>query len=467
VRTKSSDRHPIKIEQGIAIPPRRKPHIKPLPAGYLSKTDLRYWRAKIFQRSYRTAKGNVVAPDYWVQLQHAGRREKINLRDDNAEHAAAKARSLYLSLLAVGWEETLRRFKAGYGKPKRGELEIGEYLEAVARHTSILPRTLDGYAKALRRIAADIAGVPDSVNKFHPTKTEWRDRVDAIKLRKLTREAIEKWERDFIKAAGNDPLKEKSARISAVAFLRRARSLFGKKVLPLLKSVELPDPVPFSGIKIAQIRPPKYRATFDMIQLALDARKQLAPDRPEQYKIFLLGSMAGLRRNEIDKLLWSAFRWEESKIRIERTQYFRPKSEDSEREVEVDTELMEVFRDYYAQRGGEFVIESNGAPNSDASFDDYRCGSELKEVVDWLRGKGVVSKTPLHTLRKEYGSQICERFGLYAAQTALGHSDPKVTAQHYLEPKKRSVLGFGHLLKSNSNVVSISEEAPKRAKQKN
>jgi hypothetical protein len=429
---------------------------------HLSKTDLRYWRAKVFQRSYRTAEGLKVAPDYWVQLQHAGRREKINLRDDNAEAAAARARKVYLSLLAVGWEATLERFKAGYSEPRRGELTLGEYLEAVARNTSILPKTLDGYAKALRRIAADIARIPDSVNKFHPTKTEWRTRVDAVKLHKLSREAIEKWERDFIKAAGaSDPLKEKSARISAAAFLRRARSLFGKKVLPLLRDVELPDPVPFAGIKIAQLRPPRYRASFDMIQLALDARKELAPDRPEQYKIFLLGSMAGLRRNEIDKLLWSAFCWDQSKIRIERTRYFRPKSEDSEREIEVDTELIEVFRDYYAQASGEFVIESaysEATPNSDASFDDYRCSEELKAVVDWLRSKGVVSKTPLHTLRKEYGSQICERFGLYAAQTALGHSDPKVTAQHYLEPKKRSVLGFGHLLvREGSNVISIDQ----------
>ena len=424
---------------------------------HLSKTDLRYWRKKVFQRSYRTTAGITVAPDYWVQLQHAGRREKINLRDDNAESAAAKARKVYLSLLAVGWEKTLQRFKAGYSEPKRGELSIGEYLDAVARATSIHRPTLDGYAKALRKIAADIAGVPESVNKYHPTKTEWRTRVDAIKLYKLSREAIEKWERDFIKAAGSDPLKDKSARISAAAFVRRARSLFGKKVLPLLKDVELPDPVPFSGIKVAQLRPPKYRASFDMIQLALDARKELAPERPEEYKIFLLGSMAGLRRNEIDKLLWSAFRWEESKIRIERTRHFRPKSEDSEREIEVDTELIEVFRGYYAQRSGEFVIESDEAPNPAVSFDDYRCGSELKAVVDWLRAKNVVSRTPLHTLRKEFGSQICDKFGLYAAQIALGHSDPKVTAQHYLEPKKRSVLGFGHLLKSDSNVVSISE----------
>jgi hypothetical protein len=83
-----------------------------------------------------------------------------------------------------------------------------------------------------------------------------------------------------------------------------------------------------------------------------------------------------------------------------------------------------------------------------------------------LRKKGVVSNTPLHTLRKEYGNQICARFGIYAAHTALGHSDPKVTAQHYLEPKKRSVLGFGHLLKADSNVISIAREERDEAGQR-
>jgi integrase len=431
---------------------------------------LRYWRKKVFQRTYRTAAGLTAAPDYWVQLQHAGRREKINLREDNAERAAAKARNLYLSLLSVGWEETLRRFKAGYAEPRvTGELSIGDYLEAVGRNSAIQPKTIDGYSKALRKIAADIFGIrTKQVDKYHPTQTEWRNRVNAIKLARLTNDRIERWRSDFIKAAGRNPLKEKSARISAAAYIRRARVLFGQKVAPLLKDIDLPDVLPFNGIKVPQIRPPQYRSSFDMVQLAIDARTELAPTRTEQYKVFLLAAMAGLRRNEIDKLLWSAFRWDESKIRVERTQYFRPKSEESEREIEVDTELIELFRDYYAERGtSEFVIASDQAANPGAvSFDDYRCADELTALVNWLRKKGVRSNTPLHTLRKEYGSQICARFGIYAAQTALGHSDPKVTAQHYLEPKKRSVLGFGHLLKADSNVISIASEERDEAGQR-
>jgi integrase len=193
-----------------------------------------------------------------------------------------------------------------------------------------------------------------------------------------------------------------------------------------------------------------------MVTLALDARKELAIEHPEQYKIFLLGSMSGLRRNEIDKLPWNAFLWEESKIRIARTQYFRPKSDDSERDVEVDTELVELFREYYAIRKGEFVIESDVAPDPDANFDHYRAWTHIQNLIEWLRSKGVNSKTPLHTLRKEYGSQICARYGIYAAQTALGHSDPKVTAQHYLERKQSTVLGFGHLLRTGSNVIKLT-----------
>jgi hypothetical protein len=121
---------------------------------------LRYWRVKIFRRSYRTASGVTVSPDYWVQLQRGGRREKINLRDGNAEGAAAKGRSLYLSLLTVGWEETLKRFKAGYAEPRRGEISIGEHVEAVQPNTSIRPQTVNGYAKALRKIAADTSDWP-------------------------------------------------------------------------------------------------------------------------------------------------------------------------------------------------------------------------------------------------------------------------------------------------------------------
>jgi hypothetical protein len=75
------------------------------------------------------------------------------------------------------------------------------------------------------------------------------------------------------------------------------------------------------------------------------------------------------------------------------------------------------------------------------------------ELIGWLRSKGVVSRTPLHTLRKEFGSQINARFGLVAAQRMLRHAQVAVTAAHYVELKQRPVLGFGHLLTKDGRTI--------------
>ena len=169
--------------------------------------------------------------------------------------------------------------------------------------------------------------------------------------------------------------------------------------------------------------------------------------------------MAGLRRNEIDKLPWSAFRWDEGVIRIEATQFFRPKTSDSEGDVLVDPELLEIFRGYHARAKSEFVIESSTPADPAALYDHYRCQSDIQDLIAWLRSKGVNSKTPLHALRKEYGSQINARYGLTAASEMLRHADIAVTAAHYVENKHRSVLGFGHLLKGERTIIPIDGEA--------
>jgi hypothetical protein len=39
----------------------------------------------------------------------------------------------------------------------------------------------------------------------------------------------------------------------------------------------------------------------------------------------------------------------------------------------------------------------------------------------------------------------------------LRHADVQVTAAHYVENKQRSVLGFGHLLKSERTIIPIEE----------
>ena len=408
------------------------------------KTDIRYWESKV---AFQTPSSRT----YSVQIQHANHRAWIGLHTPNRAQAASLARNLYQDIRANGWEMALARRK-GTPTEKKVNVTIGEYVEAVRAKSLIHGKTIESYAAALRKIASDIHGLGNG------KRSTWRAQVDSLKLATLSPEAIEAWRADFIRRGSVNPLAEKSARVSANSFIGRARSLFGGDVISRVRDVaDLPNPLPFAGVKVQRVHVQRYHSGFNVETLLECARAELASLKPEQYKIFLLGAMAGLRRNEIDKLPWSAFRWNDGVIHIAATEFFRPKSRESENDIPVDPELMEIFRGFYARRQGEFVIESESAPDNGKPFEHYRCQRDFVELIGWLRSKGVISRTPLHALRKEFGSQINARFGLVAAQRMLRHAQVAVTAAHYVEIKQRPVLGFGHLLKNERTIIPIDE----------
>jgi hypothetical protein len=89
----------------------------------------------------------------------------------------------------------------------------------------------------------------------------------------------------------------------------------------------------FAGVKLAKKPSPRYHSQINLETLT---REALAELRQEPLKFFLLAALAGLRRGEIDYLEWSAFNWDRATITIGRTHWFRLKSEDSVRSVELD-----------------------------------------------------------------------------------------------------------------------------------
>jgi integrase len=126
--------------------------------------------------------------------------------------------------------------------------------------------------------------------------------------------------------------------------------------------------------------------------------------------------------------------------------------------------LIEVFRALRASATGTFVIESGNAPRPEATYSHYRCEKHFSALTKWLRAHGVTSNTPLHTLRKEYGSQMCAKHGIYAASHALRHADIGITSQHYLDKKHRATVGMGHLLAGADNVLVCDAPVPEGAK---
>jgi len=99
----------------------------------LSKAHLRYWEEVIFQRR---PGGN-----WWVQVQHAGRREKLSLGTPVKTAAAARARDLYHSLLARGRDEILAEWRPR--SIPRSNATIGDFLAELKAKADLKPQTLE------------------------------------------------------------------------------------------------------------------------------------------------------------------------------------------------------------------------------------------------------------------------------------------------------------------------------------
>jgi hypothetical protein len=421
------------------------------------KTKISFWKRRIFKPTYVRDGVKITSPNYCIEIQHQGKRVRWSLGPANPEVAAAKARDLFLFLISNGWEETLAKYRPS--SAPSADPTIGEFVQAVQAVADLEPRTLAGYVNSLKKIVVDISGMSGDRRKFGSGKTHkaWLAKVHAVRLSVLSPTAVQTWKRDFLARAGQDPVSQRSARISCNSFLRCAKSLFAKKIVEHL-SLQLPDPLPFANVEFEKRGNTKYRSEFDISLLIEQARNELAGNDPECFKIFALGCFAGLRRKEIDLLPWTAFRFAEGVLRIEQTIHFSGKSEDSLADVPLDAEVLELFRGYREQaNGSEFVIRSDREPKPHLTYDYYRCGEAFDRLVAWLRSHGVRSKKPLHALRKEFGSQLCQAHGIYAASRALRHSSIAISAAFYTDSRARASVGLGHLL-SAPNIVEFKQE---------
>jgi integrase len=208
-------------------------------------------------------------------------------------------------------------------------------------------------------------------------------------------------------------------------------------------SVTLPSPLPFDGIAFEPRQSGRYRSSIDPAKLTKAAQEELSSDDPPVFLVFLLALGAGLRRIEIDRLQWAAFRWHDNVIRIEPTRYFEPKTEHSIGDVQIDPELMRVFHGYAALAGSNFVIEG---PEADGYWDQYRAKEVFERLSTWLRTHGVTARKPIHELRKEFGSMVNRRHGLSAARDQLRHGDIAITAAYYIDSPRKATSGLGALL---------------------
>ncbi len=447
----------------------------------IGKGDARYWLqgGKLLTDSRSSF--------FSCKIQVGGRRESFPLRTANKNAAAAKSARIYGDVVALGWDVAIAKHKPESVKVKKAA-SLGTWLEAVKSTAEIRPATFTTYAQCLRQIAAEIKdigdqpafdqnGQPKRDSKRRPVllsrfdyraggRDAWVAKVDALPLSVLSGSAVQRWKLEYIGRAGNAPDARRRAENSAASLIRCARSLFASKARKFASAeLVLPDPLPFAGIELPKKGNTTYQSKIDAAVLIEAARREL---QGETFKIFCLGLLCGLRKREIDLLTWAQVDFGKGVIRIERTEYFQPKSEDSSGEIDIDAELLALLQGWKARASGAFVIESNRKPKHETSRVNYRCEPHFETLYTWLRKQGVTARKPLHELRKELGAILASTQGIFAAQSVLRHAQISTTAAYYTDKKKRITAGLGALLTANPvNVVEAdfkkAQPAPKQS----
>jgi integrase len=418
------------------------------------KTHADYWLKKVFRATYQSSGARRETGCFSVKIQFAGRRESFPLNTSNRAEAARKAKQIWVSLAANGWDKTLAQFKpqAVYIPPTF--VTVGDYLNYLEEHRLYSPQAL--YRNVTKFFTA--LGSMFETNKPRTRfdargdgLKKWREKLRAVKLADLTPARIEMWKANYLALRAESPVRTLHAKHTLDGYIRASKAMFGPKIRKRLADfgVTFPEPIPFANTAfVTRGRSAfRYRSRIDPYQLTNLAFAELQQNQPELLKIFLLALHLGLRRNEIDKLLWSQFNFDERKLRIEVTEYAQLKTEGSEDDIGLEPELADFFQREFKKTTGIFVIEAVNKPRKTNGWDHYRADSRFSDLCVWLRAKGVDAQKPLHTLRKEFGKLITEKLGLFAASLALRHTSPTVTATYYADDSRPKHTGLGKLIR--------------------
>ena len=260
---------------------------------FTNRFHVDYWRKRIFRKAYVWEGQRREVEEWSIRLQHLGRREAFALGTANAATAAAKAKEIATYLDATGWDSTLTRFKPEMQKKIKAPT-VGEYLEAARAVANIAPGTFDTYATKLRTLVAGVVKIKTSkierplinektgaVQRSRKTgelRTEvvdprfdyvnggakaWRERVEAVRLDKVTPQAVQKWVTTRLQEAASNPAKAASARTTVNSILRAAGSLFTSSITRHLKHLDLPSPLPFDGVEKPSVPRRRYESRIN------------------------------------------------------------------------------------------------------------------------------------------------------------------------------------------------------------
>jgi hypothetical protein len=430
----------------------------------VSQTHANYWKSRLEHRTYTRDVETFEVAELSIRIFFKGIRKSFDLETANREEAAAKARDIYLSLMAKGWAATLAELSPQAMLPVETQTAsptVGEFLLEVQRTSNLKAKTLRRYAQYFRMLAAQLQGIDADASRYDYRNgglAAWRAEIDAIKLSAITPAGVADWKIAYLKRAGDDPRRKLEVNRSFNAALRHCKSLFSSKIINKpnfgvrIPKFKVPDGQRgerevywFETLGFEKAGSMKFRCPAGVTYegLVRDARKELRVQNPEAYKLFLLCLCAGLRRAEADVCLWTQLNAGDSSISIESSEFIEPKH-GSGGTVYVDKALMKELMTFKADGANGFVVNSTWKWKP-TTYGRYRCEPHWQSLIEWLEGKGISARKKVHELRKLFGDAIVKQNGIFAGSAQLRHATIQMTASHYTDPRQRAALPVGKL----------------------
>jgi hypothetical protein len=432
------------------------------------KTHANYWKSRLEHRTYTHDGKTFEVAELSVRIYFKDLRKSFDLETANKEEAAAKARDIYLSLMAKGRAATLADLTPPTMVPLEataGSPTVGEFLAEVQRTSNLKPKTLRRYAQYFRMLAAQIQGIESDASRYDYRNgglRAWREQIDAVRLSAITPAAVADWKIGYLKRAGDDPRRKLEVNRSFNAVLRHCKSLFSSNIINkpnfaiLIPRFKVPDGQRgerevywFETLRFEKAGSMKFRAPAGVTYegLVKDARKELRVQNPEAYKLFLLCLCAGLRRAEADVCLWTQLNSADCSISVESSEFIEPKH-GSGGTVYVDKALMKELLSFKEPGQKGFVVNSTWKWKP-TTYERYRCERHWQSLMEWLESKGISARKKVHELRKLFGDAIVKQNGIFAGSAQLRHATIQMTASHYTDPRQRAALPVSNLFSDN------------------
>lgn len=266
-------------------------------------------------------------------------------------------------------------------------------------------------------------------------RDKWRDAVDGLTMDRITPEQLGRFRSSMLAAAKTDLAKKARAITTSNFYLRSAASLFSTKLVKHCTDYFVPDPNPFKEVGRLQDPPHRYTSNVDVAKLVAGAESDLKKEHPGAYVAFILGLYCGMRRSEIDRLIWSQIDFEKGHIWIRTTEVFSPKAKNSENRIDAPEKVFRVLCDFRAAS----IMPPYVLPGTNPIYPP-RCKAIFRVLLAWLRKNEVNHVQALHALRKEAGSLMFSQTGSIDKTAEFLRNDPHVAREHYVGRQGRLEL---------------------------